>query len=621
MPPSIHPIDLIRTLKSKQLTPAIVFLTSRRSCDNALEAFTHIPPTLSPKRQATISRLIDQWTVTYPSIQNHPLRERVIQYGVAAHHAGHLPSWKIVIEELMREGVLDAVFATTTLAAGVDFPARTVIITQSNIRKSQGFVDLTVAEVQQIAGRAGRRGKDQVGFAIVTPSPYIDLVRLTEGLTGCPEPLRSQFEISYSMVLNLLKAYPQDHIQTILDKSFAQFQLNTKAETLQTTIDTLEASLADYAPRPCADWIHQWQSFQQTVLDTTKRLRPRGDSPPELAARIPYLIPGQVVSMSKRRVVVMHLYRTRGKNNPMITAMRFDGTIAHYPVSAIKKIIDATVPLPTGRHGKGAVSNQARALPTKLQPLAPHIPAITPDVNPHLIDTLTPDMFQTLSEHFPCPTCPSQHTCGVEFATGHADRTKLHHHIDSIQQLQTGLWRTFQKRMNVLQHLGYLTSANQLTEVGEWARYIRISPSLLVTELIRTDVLAGMDPPVLAGVMASIAFDDDRPAVFPRISQALAGRLTHVRQLARSLEAYEEPPLLRADVAALPERWIGDPTMRWADLCKGTSMAEGDIYRLLARNLEYLSQIRFLSATHPLLAATATQAIQIMQREVLEELP
>jgi superfamily II RNA helicase len=175
--------------------------------------------------------------------------------------------------------------------------------------------------------------------------------------------------------------------------------------------------------------------------------------------------------------------------------------------------------------------------------------------------------------------------------------------------------------MNVHQHLGYLTSANQLTEVGEWARYIRISPSLLVTELIRTDVLAGMDPPVLAGVMASIAFDDDRPAVFPRISQALAGRLTHVRQLARSLEAYEEPPLLRADVAALPERWIGDPTMRWADLCKGTSMAEGDIYRLLARNLEYLSQIRFLSATHPLLAATSTQAIQIMQREVLEELP
>ena len=621
MPPSIHPIDLVRALKSKQLTPAIVFLTSRRSCDNALEAFTHTSPTLSPQQQEAITKLIDQWTVTYPSIQNHPLRNQVIQYGIAAHHAGHLPSWKIVVEELMREGVLDAVFATTTLAAGVDFPARTVIITQSNVRKSQGFVDLTVGEVQQIAGRAGRRSKDKVGFAIVTPSPYIDLIGLTDGLTGRPEPLRSQFEISYSMVLNLLKAYPQDHIQTILDKSFAQFQINTRVEKLQTKIDTLEPCLADYAPRPCADWITQWHSFQQAVLATTNRLRPHGTSPPEVAARIPYLTPGRVVSMSKRRVVVVRLYRTRGKNNSMITAIRFDGTIAQYPVSAIKKIIDAMVPIPAAQRGKRQASDSTHSFPKKLQPLAPQIPAIVPDVNPYLMDTLTPDMRQTLSEHFPCPTCPSQQSCGEEFATAHSNHTRLHQHIDSIQQLQTGLWRTFQKRMNVLQHLGYLTSTFQLTDVGEWARYIRINPSLLVTELIRTEALDGMNPPVLAGVMASIAFDDDRPAAFPRISQELADRLTHVRRLARSIEAYEDPPLLRADVAALPERWIGNPTTTWAKLCKDTNMAEGDIYRLLARNLEYLSQIRSLSATHPHLTATATQAMQIMQREVLEELP
>src|SRR2546425_10250660 len=77
-------------------------------------------------------------------------------------------SWKIAIEELMRRGCLDAVFATTTLAAGVDFPARTVVLTQSGVRRDQDFTDLTIAEVAQISGRAGRRGKDSVGFAIVT---------------------------------------------------------------------------------------------------------------------------------------------------------------------------------------------------------------------------------------------------------------------------------------------------------------------------------------------------------------------------------------------------------------------------------------------------------------------
>ena len=126
-------------------------MTSRRACDNALESFRHTSPTLSTKRQTAITKIIDQLTASYPSIKNHPLREQVIRYGIAAHHAGHLPSWKIAIEELMRAGLLDAVFATTTLAAGVDFPARTVIITQSNVRKSQGFVDLTVGEIQQIA--------------------------------------------------------------------------------------------------------------------------------------------------------------------------------------------------------------------------------------------------------------------------------------------------------------------------------------------------------------------------------------------------------------------------------------------------------------------------------------
>ena len=113
--------------------------------------------------------------------------------------------------------------------AGVDFPARTVVITQSSIRKARDFMDLTIGEVQQIAGRAGRRGKDYVGFAVVTPSPYIDLDVLTKGFTGNPEAIDSQFTISYPMVLNLLKAHPHEQIQAILAKSFAQFQLNQRA--------------------------------------------------------------------------------------------------------------------------------------------------------------------------------------------------------------------------------------------------------------------------------------------------------------------------------------------------------------------------------------------------------
>ena len=222
MPPSIHPVDLIIALREKHLTPAIVFLTSRRACDEAMQAFDHSHILLPPPRQQAIATVLEKVIAQYPSIAEHPLIPTVQRIGVAAHHAGHLPSWKIAVEELMRHGCLDAVFATTTLAAGVDFPARTVIITQSSIRKSRDFMDLTIGEVQQIAGRAGRRGKDLVGFAIVTPSPYIDLNVLTKGFTGHPEAINSQFLISYPMVLNLLKAHALDQIQPILAKSFAQ---------------------------------------------------------------------------------------------------------------------------------------------------------------------------------------------------------------------------------------------------------------------------------------------------------------------------------------------------------------------------------------------------------------
>ena len=139
--------------------------------------------------------------------------------------------------------------------------------------------------------------------------------------------------------------------------------------------------------------------------------------------------------------------------------------------------------------------------------------------------------------------------------------------------------------------------------------------------LIRAEAFTGADPALLTGVMASIAHDDDRPGAFPRISTGLSSLLGQVRKRAENLSPYDDPPLLRADVAALAERWIADPTLTWIGLCRLTTMAEGDIYRLLARTLEFLSQIHTLHATHPSLADSASKAIALIRRGVLEELP
>jgi superfamily II RNA helicase len=618
MPPSIHPVELIEALRRKNLTPAIVFLTSRRACDDAMQAFERSQVTLPPERRGAIVAVLDHLGEQYPSITGHPLAGIVPRVGVAAHHAGHLPSWKIAIEELMRQGCLDAVFATTTLAAGVDFPARTVVITQSSVRKTRDFTELTIGEIQQLAGRAGRRGKDLVGFAVVTPSPYIDLNVITKGLTGHPEAIESQFVIAYPMVLNLLKAHPLDQIQAILARSFAQFQLNQRAEALERKLDALHVQMEPYGPRVCTDWITQWQVFDQARKQKAHRFHIKRREPPELAARLHFLTPGRVVGLPKGRGVILRQYRSRGQRSPMVTVLRPGGHITECPATMIAQIFDRTFEVDEAPVYPWCTPESTDELVLQLTELPPRLPIL-----PILIEEEPEEsqIAQTLTDEFPCPTCPSKPACQKDHGIALRLRQDMHRHTKTIQALHTGLWHRFQTRAEVLQQFGYLTPACRLTGDGEWARLVRIDHSLLITELIRAEAFIGIEPQILAGVMASIAHDDDRPGAFPRISNGLASLLGQVRHLAQSLSPHEDPPLLRADVAALTERWVGDPSLTWIGLCRITTMAEGDIYRLLARTLEYLSQVHQLRGTHPGLAEVASRAIKALRRGVLEELP
>ena len=620
MPPAIHPVDLLEILRRRNLTPAIVFLTSRRACDEAIDSFAHRHVPIPEARSAAIAQTIDNMIAAYPSITNHPLIPTVRQYGVAAHHAGHLPSWKIAIEELMRRGCLDAVFATTTLAAGVDFPARTVVVTQSHIRKNRNFMELSVSEIQQLAGRGGRRGKDYVGFVVITPSPYIDAGHLARGLTSNPEPLDSQFVASYPMVLNLLKAHPLEYIRPILEKSFAQFQLNQRADIHETKLDKTDEQLTAYGQRECADWIALWQSFHQAKQRRSHVRRsaaPRES--PDVLARLPFLTPGRLVELSKERGVVLRQYRSHGHGHVMLTVVRSRGRIVEYPVSAVTAVLDAVIDVAETRrfpwstaHGLAHANDTLEHLPARLR----HLPV---RVEPDTADN--PILTETLNGEFPCPACPSRPSCQKDHPRAWRLRQDQQRLTKTVYALRTELWHRFRQHMDVLQQFDYLTPACKLTADGDWARLIRINHSLLITELIRMGAFEGIEPSILTGVMAGIAHDDDRPVAFSRRNAPLASMLGQVRKVAHSLSAHEEPPLLRLDVATVAAMWIADPALPWKELIRSTAMAEGDIYRLLARSLEYLSQIYGLKATHPALSRIAGQAMDLMRRDVLQELP
>ena len=621
MPPSIHPVDLIGALRHQHLTPAIVFLTSRRACDEAMQAFERGQTLVSKSRQDAIQAVLKELIGQFPSIGDHPLLDVVPRVAVAAHHAGHLPTWKIAIEELMRRGCLDAVFATTTLAAGVDFPARTVVLSQSSVRKSKDFMELTISEVQQLAGRAGRRSRDLVGFAVITPSPYIDLGVITKGLTGHPEPIDSQFHIAYPMVLNLIKAHTLDQIQPILGKSFAQFQLNHRAEVAEKKLDTLQVHIEPFGPRVCTDWISQWQAFDQARRRRANRFQPIGKhDPPELAATLPFLTPGRVVGLPKGRGIVLRQYRSRGKRSPSITLLRPNGSIHECPAGMISPVFDRSFEIIETLTYPWCTEDGLHELVHQLEELPARLPTLPILIRPEDGPDADSGIAQALDD-FPCPTCPSRQACQKDFPQAFRIRQDIQRQTKAIRALRTGLWHRFQEKIEVLQQFGYINQNFRLTEHGEWARFIRIDHSLLITELIRGDALSGIEPQVLAGVMASLSHDDDRPGGFPRSSPGLASLLGQARRLAGTLAPHEDPPLLRYDVAALAERWVGDLDTTWIGLSRMTTMAEGDMYRLLARTLEFLSQLYQLKGTHPGLADCANQAMKNLRRGVLEELP
>lgn len=619
MPPAIHPVELLDILRRHELTSAIVFLTSRRACDEAIDTFAYSSARVSSRRSEAIRMFLEDFAKDFPSVEHHPLIPVVQEYGVAAHHAGHLPSWKIAIEELMRKGLLDAVFATTTLAAGVDFPARTVVITQSSVRKSQDFTDLTISEIQQLAGRGGRRGKDLVGVVVITPSPYIDLHILAKGLTGYPEPIDSQFVVSYPMVLNLLKAHSLDQIEGILAKSFAQFQLNQRAAIHQDHLDRIQEQLQPFGPRECADWVSQWKVFDLARRRKSHRQPVVNNDTPFMTACLPFLTPGRLVGLPKGPAIVLRQYRSRGTFAPMLTVVRAKGTIGEAPAHSVTQIYDQVFDFQHSRTIPWCPPHVLDQLKKELTQLPSRLPTL-----PILTDTQEvedPLLAEVLTEEFPCPTCPSQAACKKDYPLASKLRLKAQQLTKTIQALRDGLWHRFQQKAKVLHKFGYLTAGSQLTADGEWARLIRINHSLLITELIRMEAFSGIAPGLLAGVMASISHDDDRPGSFMRLPSGLASVLNQVRVVADSLSPYEPPPLLRSDVAALAERWISNPQVSWVSLVRSTSMAEGDVYRLLARTLEFLSQLYGLKATHPGLADTAHAAMVAMRREVLQELP
>jgi len=213
---------ILRCLRKLDLLPAIFFLKSRADCDQALKSCPPVRKSEETKRR--LKRNIQSFLKEYPHLREHRQMRPLVNSLVTSHHGGQLPYWKVLVERMMNQGLLEAIFSTSTVAAGVNFPARTVVLFQSDRFNGHEFVNLRATDLHQMIGRAGRRGKDRIGFAMVIPGPYQNPYIIHDLERSSPDPLMSQIRINFSMTLNLLLSHTPLEVQTLLRRSFAAFQ-------------------------------------------------------------------------------------------------------------------------------------------------------------------------------------------------------------------------------------------------------------------------------------------------------------------------------------------------------------------------------------------------------------
>lgn len=221
--------DILRVLRKYKLLPAVFFLKSRADCDGALEKCRENPAP-DPERKLAIIEEIDRVAAASPHMARHRQRSHLENLAVGAHHAGQLPVWKMLMETLMTRGLLDAVFATSTVAAGVNFPARSIVFFNTDRFNGREFMPLTATEFHQMTGRAGRRGMDRIGFALAVPGKFMNLRLAAKLLASPPTNVNSQIRINFSMTLNLLLSHTPGEVRKLLTLSFANYQSRRKKQ-------------------------------------------------------------------------------------------------------------------------------------------------------------------------------------------------------------------------------------------------------------------------------------------------------------------------------------------------------------------------------------------------------
>ncbi|OEY05039.1 DEAD/DEAH box helicase [Corynebacterium sp. BCW_4722] len=646
--------QVVSALAGRDMLPAIVFIFSRAGCDGALFQCLRSRQVLtSPDEQEQIALLIDEGVAGIPDEDLEVLNFRQLRTawtrGFAAHHAGLLPAFKHIVEQLFVRGLVKVVFATETLALGINMPARTVVLEKMVKFNGEAHVDLTPGQYTQLTGRAGRRGIDTIGNAVVQWAPAMDPNEVAGLASTRTYPLISQFQPGYNMAINMLAMNGYEDSVRLIEQSFAQFQTDRSVvgevrdiERLQHKVTQLREKLYvevdQFAPdsgEGAAEALVEYMDLRRQLSDAEKQARRDSlDSRHEETVKIlGRLQVGEVIAVpGKRKPELAAVVQPAGKPHdprPWVTTER--GWSGRISADAFRNppIVVGRIKVPRHmqdqprRHTRKVVDmlhrgnfrapkkmrQEARVRPSK------EVTALREAMRNHPVHDWPPAQRELLAR------------TAEDLVRGERTLAKLSRRVDDSTD---SLGRTFERIIGLLAELDYVEIVDgepEVTEEGERLSRIHNVSDLLVAQCLKRGIWDELDPAELAGVASMVVFENRRAtggsteAATDAMADAMGDTMRIYNELVSDEQRHRLPATRLPDpgFALALHQWTAGAPLGYALAAAAESGAElspGDFVRWCRQAIDLLEQIKKTGYSEQI-RDNANRAVDAIRRGVV----
>lgn len=632
--------EVIARLDQEGLLPAITFIFSRAGCDAALTQCLRSRLVLTtPEQVEEIRYIVEKHTSELPRQDLEVLGfwewREALERGLAAHHAGMLPVFRHTVEELFVKGLVRAVFATETLALGINMPARTVVLEKLVKFNGETHAELTPGEYTQLTGRAGRRGIDIEGHAVVLWQPGTEPTEVAGLASTRTFPLRSSFRPGYNMSINLVEQFGAADSRALLERSFAQFQADRSVVGLVRGIERNDVTLTQLGARlggPEGEYF-EYAKLRERLKDREKTLERQGrqDRRDNAVESLRSLKRGDVVSVpsGKRSGLAVVLEPDDDLTDPrplVLTEDKWAGRVsaADFPSSA-----DSLGAMRLPRYVDHRTARTRRDLAAALRSTGISVPSDHRRRKSTAADDRELATLRRSLRSHPVHSRPDREELGRVGERYNRLARENESMRRKVSATTNSLARTFDRILSLLAEREYITAGRTPEVTGNGSRLSRIysESDLLVAECLRQRLWLGLAPAELAAVVSSVVFESRQEG--DSTPQGPTGPVRHA--LTETVRVWTElradeirhslPPTREPDMGFVKAvyRWATNSSLVDALVAagdNGKALSGGDFVRWCRQVIDLLDQVR-LASPDPEISKTAARAVAALRRGVV----